>query len=103
MKAIKRPVRPPTFPRALPKPFAALLIAGPAAEETLERPPEAFDLNSLALCDAFDAVSFAASVTLLAVDSNLAAVRPTGSLADRLKTARESAVDMLRGDSHSND
>lgn len=43
-----------------------------------------------------DAVSFAASVALLAVDSNRAVVRPTGSLAERLKTVRETFNDMLK-------
>jgi hypothetical protein len=103
MKAIKRPVRPPIFPRAFPKPLAAPLIAGPAAEATFDRPSEAFDLYSEAVCDALDAVSFAASVALLAVDSNRADVRPTGSFADRRKTARESAIDIVRGEIHSID
>ena len=80
----------------MPTPFAAPLMAGPAAELTLDRPSEALLLYSVAACDAFEAVSFAASVAFEAVDSNLAGVRPKGSLAERRKTAREMAADMIR-------
>lgn len=98
MKAISLPVLPPIRPRALLNPFAAPLIAGPAAELTLERPSEALLLKSDAVSDAFDAESFAASVALLAVDSKRAGVRPKGSFADRRKTARDTVIDMLRGE-----
>jgi len=98
MKAINLPVLPPIFPKAFPRPLAAPLIAGPAAELTLDRPSEALLLYSEAVCDAFDAVSLAASVAFEAVDSNLALVRPIGSLADRRNTAREMANNIMRGE-----
>lgn len=96
MNEINRPVRPPIFPRAFPTPLAAPLIAGPAAEVTLDRPSEALLLYSAAFSVALEAVSFAASVAFEAVDSNLAVVRPMGSFAVRLKTARDTAKDMIR-------
>jgi hypothetical protein len=96
MKAINRPVRPPIFPRAFPTPLAAPLIAGPAAELTLDRPSEALLLYSAADDEALEAVSFAASVAFEAVDSNLAVVRPMGSLVERRKTARDAAKDMIK-------
>jgi hypothetical protein len=96
MNAISRPVRPPIFPRAFPTPLAAPLIAGPAAEVTLDRPSEALLLYSAADDEALEAVSFAASVAFEVVDSNLAVVRPIGSLVERRKTARDAAKDMIR-------
>jgi hypothetical protein len=96
MKAINRPVRPPIFPRAFPTPLAAPLRAGPAAEVTFERPSEALLLYSPAVCEALEAVSLAVSVAFEAVDSNLAVVRPMGSLVERRKTARDTAKDMVR-------
>jgi hypothetical protein len=96
MKAINRPVRPPIFPRAFPTPLAAPLIAGPAAEVTLDSPSEALLLYSAAFSEAFEAVSLAASVAFEAVDSNLAVVRPKGSWVVRRKTAREATKDMIR-------
>jgi hypothetical protein len=98
MKATSLPVLPPIFPRALPTPLAAPLIAGPAAELTLDRPSEALLLYSAAFCDAFEAESLAASVAFEAVDSNLAVVRPAGSFAERRKAARDTAKDMIRGE-----
>lgn len=100
------PVRPPIFPRASETPFAALPMAGPAEEVTLDRPSEAFDLNSAALSVAFDAdsfaasdaleaVSFAASVALVVVDSNRRALLP-GNLAVCLHTARDTDNDMVK-------
>ncbi len=76
--------------------MAAPLIAGPAAELTLDRPSEALLLYSAAVFDAFAAVSFAASVAFEAVDSNLAVVRPRGSFAERRNAARDTAKDMIR-------
>jgi len=64
MKAISLPVLPPIFPRAFPSPLAALPIAGPAEEVTLDKPSEAFDWKPDAVSDAFAAVFFAASVAL---------------------------------------
>lgn len=93
-KATNRPVRPPTRPRALPTLFAAPLIAGPAEEVTRERPSEAFDLYFAAVSDAFEAVSFAASVALAVVDSNRRDVRPV-NLADCRSTARDPKNDMM--------
>jgi hypothetical protein len=55
-------------------------------------------VKSDAFADAFDAVSLAASLALLAVDSNRAGVRPKGSFADRLKTARDTFIDIMRGE-----
>jgi hypothetical protein len=94
MKAIKRPVLPPTLPSAFPSPLAAPLIAGPAEDDTLERPSEAFDLYSAAVCEALEAVSFAASAPFDVVDSNRRAVRP-GSLVDCRNTARETFNDIV--------
>ena len=96
INATNRPVRPPIFPRAFPTPLAAPLIAGPAAEETFDSPSEALLLYSLAVCEAFEAVSFAASVAFEAVDSNLAVVRPIGSWVVRRRAARDTANDMIR-------
>jgi hypothetical protein len=76
--------------------LAAPLIAGPAAELTLDRPSEALLLYSAADDEALEAVSFAASVAFEAVDSNLAVVRPMGSLVERRKTARDAAKDMIK-------
>jgi len=98
MNAINLPVLPPIFPRALPTPLAAPLIAGPAAELTLDRPSEALLLYSAAVCDAFEAESFAASEAFEAVDSNLAVVCPIGSLVERRKAARDTAKDIIRGE-----
>ena len=70
-------------------------MAGPAAEETRESPSEAFDLYSEAVCEAFEAVSFAASVALAVVDSNLRVDRPA-SLVDCRSTLREMANDIMR-------
>lgn len=89
------PVLPPTFPSALETPLAALLIAGPADEVTLERPSEAFDLYSEAVSDAFEAVSFAASVALVVVDSNRRTVRPV-SFDDCRRTARDADIDIVK-------
>ena len=55
-------------------------------------------LYSAAACDAFEAVSFAASEAFEAVDSNLAVVRPIGSLVERRNTARDTAKDIFRGE-----
>lgn len=92
MKAIKRPVLPPILPNALPTRLAAPLIAGPAEEVTLDRPSDALLLYSEAVSEAFDAVSFAAPVALLAVDSNR---RPAGSFVERRRTARDTAKDIV--------
>ena len=92
--AINFPVLPPTFPSALPRVFAAPLIAGPADEVTFDRPSEAFDWRLEAACEAFAVVSFAESAALLVVDSNLLAVRPR-SFVDCRGTAREMANDMM--------
>lgn len=94
-KPISLPVRPPIRPSAVPTLFAAPVIAGPAEEVTLERPSEAFDLYSAAVCDTFDAVSFAASLALAVVDSNRRDVRPV-NLADCRSTARDPKSDMMK-------
>lgn len=75
--------------------MAAPLIAGPAAEVTLDRPSEALLLYSVAFSEAFEAVSLAASVAFEAVDSNLAVVRPIGSWAVRRRT-RDAAKDIIK-------
>lgn len=95
MKAINRPVRPPIFPRALEALLAAPLIAGPAAEVTLDRPSEAFDRYSAAVSDAFDAVFFAASVALAVVDSQRLAVRAVNFVDVCRSIARDADNDML--------
>ena len=76
--------------------MAAPLIAGPAAEETLDSPSEALLLYSAAVCDALVAVSFAASVAFEAVLSNRALVRPMGSWAVRRKAARDTVKDIFK-------
>jgi hypothetical protein len=63
---------------------------------TFDRPSEALLLYSPAVCEALEAVSLAVSVAFEAVDSNLAVVRPKGSLVERRKTARVTAKDMVR-------
>ena len=87
-KEINRPVLPPILLKALPKPFAAPLIAGPAR------------LNpSLALLWMF----FAASVAFSAlVDSNLLAADRTTDCRDCRTSActprdEERAIDMVKG------
>lgn len=108
MNPMRRPVLPPTRPRAFPTLFAAPLIAGPADDVTLDRPSEAFDLYSPAVCEvfeaasftapeAFEAVSFAASVALAVVDSNRRAVRPVNR-EDCRSMAREADIDMIKLD-----
>lgn len=89
------PVLPPIFPRAFVTPLAALLRAGPAAEETFERPSEAFDWMFEAVCDALAAVCFAASAALDVVDSNRRAARPV-NLVDCRTTARDIGNDMVK-------
>lgn len=95
MKAINFPVLPPIFPSEFPRPLTAPLMAGPAVEVTRDSPSEAFDLYSEAVCEAFEAVSFVASVALPVVDSNLRADRP-GSLVDCRSTLREMANDISK-------
>jgi cell pole-organizing protein PopZ len=95
MKLMSFPVLPPIFEREFPRPLTAPLTAGPAVEVTRDSPSEAFDLYSEAVCEALEAVSFAASVALAVVDSNLRADRPE-SLVDCRRTLREMANDMLR-------
>ena len=97
MKAINLPVLPPIFPRAFPRPLAAPLIAGPADDVTFDRPSEAFDWNFEAVSDAFDAVSFAALVALPVVDDSNRRATRLGSLVDCRATARDKAIDMVRG------
>lgn len=63
---------------------------------TLDRPSDALLVYSAAVCEALEAVSLAASVAFEAVDSNLAVVRPMGSLVERRRTARDTAKDMIR-------
>lgn len=94
MKAMNFPVLPPTFPKAFPRFLAAPVITGPADEVTRERPSLAFDWKSDAFSDAFEVVSFAASVALEEVDSNLRAARP-GSLVDCRSTEREICSDIM--------
>lgn len=88
------PVRPPIFPRVLPRPFTAPLIAGPAEAETLDKPSEAFDWKFCACSVALDAVSFAASVALAVVDSHRRPLR-TVNLADCRSTARDADNDII--------
>jgi hypothetical protein len=97
MKAINLPVLPPIFPRVFPRLLAAPLIAGPADDVTFDRPSEAFDWNFEAVSDAFDAVSFAASVALPVVDDSNRRATLLGSLVDCRATARDKAIDMVRG------
>ena len=59
---INFPVLPPILPSVLLTLCAAPLRAGPAEEDTLERPCEAFDVAMEAVSFDFAAVSFAASV-----------------------------------------
>lgn len=61
-KDITLPVRPPILLIALLALCAAPLIAGPADEVTLERPPEAFEVAFEAVSLVLVAVSLAASV-----------------------------------------
>lgn len=93
-KAINFPVRPPIFPSAFPRPLAAPEMAGPAADETRDRPSEAFDWKLAAVCEALAAVSLAASLALELVDSNRRADLPV-SLADCRKTARDTGKDIM--------
>ena len=51
------PVLPPTFLRALPRPWAALEMAGPADEETRDRPSDAFEAAEEAASPALEAAS----------------------------------------------
>lgn len=94
MNAISFPVRPPIFPRAFPTPFTAPLRAGPAAEETFDRPSDALDWKFDAVCDALAAVSLAASAAFVVVDSNRRVARP-GSFVDCRRTARDTDNDMV--------
>ena len=97
MNPMSRPVLPPIRPRAFPTLFAAPLMAGPADDVTFDRPSEAFDLNSVAVCEAFEAVSFAASVALAVVDSNRRDVRPVNREVCRSIT-RDADIDMIKLD-----
>lgn len=69
-------------------------MAGPAAEETLDRPSEAFDWKFAADCDVLEAASFAASVAFAVVDWNRWAGRPA-SLVDCRTTARDTDNDIV--------
>ncbi len=93
MKATNLPVLPPILPKALPNPFAAPLMAGPAVELTLLSPSLALLWNSFALSPAFEADSLADSAAFVAVLSNL--FPAPGSLAERRRTVREIANDIL--------
>lgn len=88
------PVLPPIFPKAFPRFLAAPEIAGPADEVTRERPSLAFDWKSDAFSDAFAAVSLAASVALVEVDSNLRAAL-AGAFIDCRSTVREICNDIM--------
>jgi hypothetical protein len=93
-KAINRPVRPPTRPSALETPFAALAMAGPAADETRESPSEALAVYSDAVDEALDAACLAASLAFcVEVDSKRTMRRPT-ERPDRLVTrAKDMAIE----------
>lgn len=56
-KAMTFPVLPPTFLRALPRPWAAFEMAGPAVEETRESPSDAFEAAEEAVSPALEAAS----------------------------------------------
>lgn len=61
VKAITRPVLPPTFLRALPAPWRAPEIAGPADDVTFDRPSDAFDVADAAASFDFAAACAVAS------------------------------------------
>lgn len=69
-------------------------MAGPAAEETLERPSEALDWMFEADCDALEAASLAASVAFAVVDWKRRVDRPA-SFVDCRTTARDIDNDMV--------
>lgn len=62
VKAINRPVLPPTFLRAFPAPWTAPEIAGPADDVTFDSPSDAFDVADAAASFDFDAACAADSV-----------------------------------------
>jgi len=87
IKATNRPVRPPTRPSAPVTPFAALVIAGPAADVTRERPCDALAVYSDAVDEALLAACLAVSVAFVVVevDSKRTMRRPS-ERPDRLDT-----------------
>lgn len=99
-KATALAVRPPTLLSEFATPLAAPAMAGPAAEETLDRPScalEAYsDAEAAALEAAVEALCFAVSAVLAVVDSNRrAAMRLQGPDCRSMGRARED--DMIRG------
>lgn len=61
------PTGPPTLRKALPTFWAAPAIAGPALDETLERPSEALDVACSVTCLALVAASVVDELCLMAV------------------------------------
>lgn len=99
--ATNLPVRPPTRPRALDRPFAAPVMAGPAAEVTRDRPSAALVLYSSAVFLAASADDFADSAVFCAVDDDddskrrAAVLRSRGASSCRRRRGRARAVDMF--------
>jgi hypothetical protein len=98
MKATNRPVRPPTLPNASAAPFAALVMAGPAAAVTRERPSEALAVYSEALAVYSDAVAEALLAALLAVSAAFVVVE-----VDSKRTMRRPSPRPARLDTRAND
>lgn len=82
------PVLPPTFLSALPTPWAAFVIAGPADEETRERPSVAFDAADEADWLALEAASEVEEACLTVV------LRVRNC--DCRRTARDAATGILK-------
>jgi len=93
--ATRRPVRPPTRPSAPETPFAALAMAGPAADVTRDRPCWAFTVYSDAVADALLAACLAVSPALVDVDSKRTMKRPV-ERADLLVTRANDMVDLTK-------
>lgn len=97
-KATNRPVRPPTLPNASAAPFAALVMAGPAAAVTRERPSEALAVYSEALAVYSDAVAEALFAAFLAVSAAFVVVE-----VDSKRTMRRPSPRPARLDTRAND